>query len=108
MYRPPKNTASGRSSVIVRTTAAKSRSPRETGSKPRAFGHYGYEAARVALDALRKAGGPDRRKVLEAVRGTSRRTMVGNIVFDSKGDTLSGLVTMTKADFAAKKFEVAY
>ncbi|MCM2303631.1 MAG: branched-chain amino acid ABC transporter substrate-binding protein [Elusimicrobia bacterium] len=78
------------------------------GAVPRTFDHYGYEAARVALDALRKAGGPDRRKVLEAVRGTSRRTMVGNIVFDSKGDTLSGLVTMTKADFAGKKFEVAY
>lgn len=78
------------------------------GAEPRTFDHYGYVAARVALDALRKAGGPDRRKVLEAVRGTSRRTMVGNIVFDSKGDTLSSLVTMTRADFARKKFEVTY
>ncbi|MCR4293992.1 MAG: branched-chain amino acid ABC transporter substrate-binding protein [Elusimicrobia bacterium] len=78
------------------------------GAAPRTFDHYGYVAARVALEALRKAGGPDRRKVLEAVRGTSRRTMVGNIVFDSKGDTLSGLVTMTRADFARKKFEVTY
>lgn len=78
------------------------------GAAPRTFDHYGYVAARVALEALRKAGGPDRAKVLEAVRGTSRRTMVGNIVFDSKGDTLSGLVTMTRADFPRKKFEVTY
>lgn len=78
------------------------------GAEPRTFDHYGYVAARVALAALRKAGVPDRGKVLEAVRGTSRRTMVGNIVFDSKGDTLSGLVTMTRADFARKKFEVTY
>jgi len=78
------------------------------GARPRTFDHYGYEAARVALRALRKAGGPDRKKVLEAVRGTQLRTMVGDIVFDSKGDTLRGLVTMTKADFAGKKFEVAY
>lgn len=78
------------------------------GATPRTFDHYGYEAARVALKALRRAGGPDRRKVLEAVRKTDLRTMVGDIVFDSKGDTLRGLVTMTKADFARKKFEVAY
>jgi branched-chain amino acid transport system substrate-binding protein len=81
-------------------------SQRYAGAAPRTFDHYGYEAARVALAALRKAGAPDRKKVLEAVRGTSRRAMIGNIVFDSKGDTLSGIVTMTKADFARKKFEV--
>lgn len=78
------------------------------GAVPRTFDHYGYEAARVALAALRKAGGPDRRKVLEAVRSTQRRAMTGSIVFDAQGDTLSGIVTMTKADFAHKKFEVAY
>ena len=72
------------------------------------FDHYGYEAARVALQALRKADGPDRRKVLEAVRSGTRRGMVGDIAFDAKGDTLRGFVTMTKANFAAKKFEVAY
>ena len=78
------------------------------GAVPRTFDHYGYVAARVAIAARRKAGGPDRRKTLEAVRGTQRRTMIGVIVFDSKGDTLSGIVTMTKADFARRKFEVAY
>ena len=72
------------------------------------FDHYGYEAARVALEALRKAEEPDRRKVLAAVRAANRRAMIGDIAFDSKGDTLRGFVTMTKANFAAKKFEVAY
>ncbi len=78
------------------------------GDSPRTFDHYAYEAARVALQALRKAGGPDRKKVLEAIRQTNRRGMVGDIVFDGKGDTLRGLVTMTKADYAHKKFVVAY
>ena len=78
------------------------------GASMHTFDHYGYEAARVALQALRKAEGPDRRKVLEAVRVGTRRGMVGDIAFDAKGDTLRGFVTMTKANFAAKKFEVAY
>jgi len=78
------------------------------GAQPRTYDHYGYEAARVALHALRKAGTPDRKKVLAAVRDTNLRAMVGDISFDSKGDTLRGIVTMTKADYARKKFEVTY
>ncbi len=81
---------------------------RWAGAVPRTYDHYGYEAARVALTALRRAGYPDRKKVLEAVRNTNMRAMVGDISFDSKGDTLRGIVTMTKADFARKKFEVIY
>jgi branched-chain amino acid transport system substrate-binding protein len=81
---------------------------RWAGAIPRTYDHYGYEAARVALVALRKAGYPDRKKVLEAVRNTNMRAMIGDIAFDSKGDTLRGIVTMTKADFAHKKFEVTY
>lgn len=77
------------------------------GATPRTFDHYAYVAARVALAAYRKAG-PDRKKVLEAVRGTNLRAMTGDVVFDSKGDTLKGLVTMTKANYAARKFEVSY
>ena len=34
--------------------------------------------------------------------------MVGDIVFDSKGDTLKGLVTVTKADYARRRFDVSY
>lgn len=81
---------------------------RWAGAQPRTYDHYGYEAARVALEALRKAGSPDRKAVLAAVRKTHLRAMVGDISFDAKGDTLRGIVTMTKADFARKKFEVTY
>lgn len=81
---------------------------RWAGAVPRTYDHYGYVAARVALAALRRSGDPDRRKILEAVRRTSLRTMVGDVAFDAKGDTLRGIVTMTKADFAQKKFEVVY
>jgi branched-chain amino acid transport system substrate-binding protein len=75
---------------------------------PRTFDHYGYEAARVALHALRRAGSTDRAKVLKAVRASNLRAMIGDVVFDSKGDTLKGLVTMTKADYQRRRFEVAY
>jgi branched-chain amino acid transport system substrate-binding protein len=81
---------------------------RWAGAVPRTYDHYGYEAARVALVALRKTGTPDRRKILEAVRNTNMRAMIGDVAFDSKGDALRGIVTMTKADFAHKKFEVTY
>jgi branched-chain amino acid transport system substrate-binding protein len=81
---------------------------RWAGAQPRTYDHYGYEAARVAIEALRKAGSSDRKKILAAVRSTHLRAMVGDISFDAKGDTLRGIVTMTKADFARKKFEVTY
>lgn len=81
---------------------------KQWGGRPRTFDHYAYEAARIALAAYRKTGAPDRPKVLAAIRRTERRAMTGDIVFDGKGDTLKGLVTMTKADFAKRKFEVAY
>jgi len=81
---------------------------RWAGAVPRTYDHYGYEAARVALTALRRSGDPSRKKVLEAVRNTDMRAMVGDVAFDSKGDTLRGIVTMTKADFGQKKFEVIY
>ncbi len=81
---------------------------RWAGAEPRTYDHYGYEAARVALKALRRAGTGDRKKVLAAVRDTNMRAMVGDIAFDAKGDTLRGIVTMTKADYAKKKFEVTY
>jgi len=81
---------------------------RWAGAVPRTYDHYGYEAARVALVALRRAGDPDRRKVLEAVRRTDMRAMIGDVAFDSKGDTLRGIITMTKADYARRKFEVTY
>ncbi|MBI3552696.1 MAG: branched-chain amino acid ABC transporter substrate-binding protein [Elusimicrobia bacterium] len=70
----------------------------------RTFDDYAYEAARIVLESLRKSG-PDRARLLEAIRSNSHETMLGDITFDSKGDTLKSLVTMTRADYKAKAFE---
>ncbi len=77
------------------------------GARPRTFDDYGYEAAKIALLALKRAG-PDRAKVLEALRQTDYDGMIGRIVFDGDGDSLKSLVTMTRADYARRAFEPVY
>lgn len=78
------------------------------GAAPRTFDHYAYVATRLALAAFRKAGGPDRAKVLEALRRTEAQTMLGDISFDSKGDTNKSFISMTKAVYQEKRFELVY
>jgi branched-chain amino acid transport system substrate-binding protein len=71
---------------------------------PRTFDDYAYEAARIVLAGVRRSGG-DRRKLLEAIRGESHPSMLGDISFDSRGDTVKTLVTVTRADYKTKTFE---
>jgi len=61
------------------------------------FDHFGYEAANIVLDALAKAGAPDREKVLAALPQVRHQGILGETVFDDKGDTLNKIVTMTRA-----------
>lgn len=64
---------------------------------------YGYEAAQILFDALAKAG-PDRAKLLDALRQTKHAGIVGTTVFDEKGDTLNKTITMTRADAKSRSF----
>lgn len=77
------------------------------GAFPRTFDHYAYVAANLALAALRKAG-PDRAKIVDALRRSETDTMVGLLSFDNKGDTQKSIITMTKAVFQEKRFEPVY
>ncbi len=70
----------------------------------RTFDDYGYEGAGIVIESLRKSG-PNRAKLLEVIRSEPHTTMLGDIVFDNKGDTLKSLVTMTRADYKNKTFE---
>ena len=74
---------------------------------PRTFDLYAYEAAHVALEALKKSG-PERAKLVETIRNQKVRSLVGELVFDAKGDTMKALVTMTKADYPRRRFDVFY
>ncbi len=67
------------------------------GEPPRTFDHYGYEAARIALGAARKAG-RDRKAALDWIRTTRHDSMVGPFIFDAKGDSLKSLVTVLKVE----------
>ena len=72
----------------------------------RTFDHYAYEAARIALWALRKTR--DRKAAVELIRSNHHSAMMGNFIFDSKGDSLKSLITMMKADATRRKFDSAY
>jgi len=61
------------------------------------FDHFGYEAAGIFLAALAQTG-PDRAKVMEAVRKVEYEGVLGTTAFDEKGDTLSKIITMTKVE----------
>jgi branched-chain amino acid transport system substrate-binding protein len=74
---------------------------------PRTFDHYAYEAARIALWALKKTGG-DRKAAIDAIRAEPHEAMMGTFIFDSKGDSLKSLITTMKADAKTRTFEAAY
>lgn len=73
------------------------------GEDLKSYDAIGYDAAQVILDALEKAG-PDRAKIVAALRLTKRRGLVGEISFDKKGDSTGTLVTMLRADAKARAF----
>jgi len=73
---------------------------------PRTFDHYAYEAARIALWSLRRT--PDRKAAVEEIRTHPHETMMGTIIFDSKGETLKSLISMTKADAKRRRYDAAY
>jgi len=60
------------------------------------FDHFGYEAANIVLDALEKSG-PDRERLLAELPHVRHKGILGETVFDEKGDTLNKIVTMTRA-----------
>ena len=76
-------------------------------ASPRTFDHYAYEAARIALWALRKTGG-DRKAAIDAIRSEPHEAMMGTFIFDAKGDSLKSLITTMKADARSRRFEPAY
>jgi branched-chain amino acid transport system substrate-binding protein len=58
------------------------------GIEPESYAAYGYEAAAVAIDAIRRAGRKDRSSVLEAVATTRNYSgVLGTWSFDANGDT---------------------
>lgn len=68
-----------------------------SGEELKPFDHFGYEAAQIIMAAMERAGGHDRTKVIEELRKTDYKGLLGKTTFDAKGDTLNKIVTMTQA-----------
>lgn len=68
-----------------------------SGEELKPFDHFGYEAAQIIMAAMERAGAPDRVKVIEELRKTDHKGLLGVTRFDEKGDTLNKIVTMTQA-----------
>lgn len=61
---------------------------RKYGAEPIGWAMYAYQAASVALDAIKRAGVKNRAKILETVQSTKNFPGVtGTFSFDSQGDT---------------------
>lgn len=76
------------------------------GSEPEAYAAYGYEAAKVALEAIQRAGMKDRAAIRDAVFATQNYDgVLGQWSFDANGDTT--LTTMTGRQVKDGKFDDA-
>ena len=77
---------------------------RKFNGEPEAYAAYGYEAARVALNAIQRAGAKDREAVRAAVFSTANYAgVLGTWSFDVNGDT--SLTTMSGNVIKNGKFE---
>ena len=72
--------------------------------EPESYAAYGYEAARVVLEGIRRAGKKDRTAIIEAVRSIKDFDgTLGKWSFDENGDT--SLRTMSGNTVKGGKFE---
>jgi branched-chain amino acid transport system substrate-binding protein len=75
-------------------------------SEPEAYAAYGYDAMKVALEAIRRAGVKDRAAIRDAVLATRDfEGVLGTWSFDENGDTT--LTTMSGRQIKDGKFDDA-
>ena len=68
-------------------------------TEPQAYALYGYEAGRVVLDALRRAGKPDRAAVVAELRATRDFPgTLGTWSFDENGDTTLRVLSVSTVE----------
>ena len=69
-------------------------------SEPEAYAAYGYEAAKVFLEALKKVGKKDREEIRKAVLETKnfKAGVLGEWSFDADGDTTLKILIISKIE----------
>src|SRR5512137_921053 len=60
------------------------------------YSPYSYDAVYVIADAIKRAGGPDKAKIVEEVAKSNYPGVTGQIAFDEKGDIKNGAISMFK------------
>src|SRR3989338_7495080 len=69
------------------------------------FSAYGYDAANVLIEAIRRAGKNDREAILKEVRNTKDfQGILGPLNFDEKGDAIGKSVGIFKIENGKFKF----
>jgi branched-chain amino acid transport system substrate-binding protein len=58
------------------------------------YSPYSYDAVYVIAEAIKRAGGPDKAKIVEEVAKTNHPGVTGQITFDEKGDIKGGAISM--------------
>jgi branched-chain amino acid transport system substrate-binding protein len=58
------------------------------------YSPYSYDAVYVIAEAIKRAGGPDKAKIVEEVAKTNLPGVTGTISFDEKGDIKGGAISM--------------
>ncbi|MEW6040149.1 MAG: branched-chain amino acid ABC transporter substrate-binding protein [Elusimicrobiota bacterium] len=61
----------------------------------KAYDHYGYEATKIALEAIKNCG-TDRSKIIDYLRSIKYKGVLGVTKFDEKGDTLNKKISVFK------------
>ncbi|MFC3533129.1 branched-chain amino acid ABC transporter substrate-binding protein [Vogesella facilis] len=73
------------------------------GSEIQAYAPYTYDAAKVLIDAMKRAGSADPKKFLAEVGKTQLQGVTGPIAFESNGDVKNGTVTLYQLQGGAWK-----
>jgi branched-chain amino acid transport system substrate-binding protein len=58
------------------------------------YSPYSYDAVYVIADAIKRAGGPEKEKIVAEVAKTNHPGVTGTITFDDKGDIKDGAISM--------------
>ncbi len=65
------------------------------GNTPNALGALGYDAAKIMMSAIEKAGSTEGDKILAALKATDTNAVTGHITFDENGDPKKSLAIIT-------------
>jgi branched-chain amino acid transport system substrate-binding protein len=64
------------------------------GTPPQRYSPYSYDAVYAIVDAIKRAGKPDRLAVVDAMQKTDFEGLTGHIQFDEHGDLKNGEISV--------------